>query len=355
MGKFLYLDANAHLPMSKVALDALVSFNNSVAGHGHSMAPSRPGRAAMTAMEVSREVIAECLGASNPHQIIFTSTCSQACEWGLEIFNNLNQKQTFVSPTEHPAVRQSTSELNKIPINSDGIITNIEFNDDGVICIYMQNEIGVIQPIKDIKCGYLFSDMSQIPGKITINLSSIPNVDIATFGAHKFGGPGGVGFIYLKEPLYWQEFGTGSRYFKDRTGTPDVASIVATAAALEDAIKTLPERTVKMKEFQTTLESGLDNLGIEVIGKGAVERSPNTTFMHIPDGKAMQILLCLGGENIHVGLGSACGSFHSGMSPLMTAMGRSGGAHDFMRVSTYGEYASEDALLFLDKLQECIM
>ena len=130
--------------------------------------------------------------------------------------------------------------------------------------------------------------------------------------------------------------------------------IVAAAAALEDAITKLPERTEKMKEFQTTLESGLDDLGIEVIGKG-VNRAPNTTFLCVPDGKSMQALLCLGAKNIHVGLGSACGSLHSAVSPLAQAIGRDGGPHDFMRISTYGEYASEDALLFLDEFKKCIV
>lgn len=360
----LYLDANAHIPMNAKALRAFAEFNTSKAGHGHAMSPAAPGRAAANAIEGARVNIAALLGASDASQIVFTGTCTSACEWGLKALRRASRRNNpiiFISPTEHSAVKQAFSGIwsdvkddmkAKIPINSDGLITRTDFNNDIVICIHTQNETGVIQPVEEINCGLLFSDMSQTPGKIHLNLSSL-SVDVAVFGAHKFGGPPSVGILYLKDIDNWVEYGYGSRYFMDRTGTPDAASIVSTAVALEDSLETLNERIEKMKEFQTTLEDGLENMKIKIIGKKS-PRLPNTTFIKIPHGRAMQILLSLGEAGIHVGLGSACGSMHTGPSPLMQAMGFDGGAHDFMRISTFGEYASKEAKLFLDKFRKCI-
>lgn len=363
-----FLDANAHLPLNNKALQAYGDFCKSPGGHGHPSSPSQPGNHARVALEKARDSIAKLIGAEKSGNIIFTSSCTQACEWGLEIFfqkklKNLNEKEYLVvrSPVEHPAVKEAFDVLNEdiycnenylLSINKDGLVSvNGEDTFDKVCCIHIQNEIGVIQPIQNIKCEYLFSDMSQSLGKIPVNVKDL-NVDIATFGSHKFGGPGGHGFMYLKNPQDWESHGSGSRYFLDRPGTPDVASAVATAVALEEAISSLEERTKNMISFQTTLEQGLKSKGYEIVGEGA-PRSPGTTFVRIPD-KGLYTVMKLGEHGIHVGLGSACGSMHTGESPLMEALGCEGGVHDFMRISQFGEYNDNDAKHFLTVLNKVL-
>ena len=352
----LILDTNAHKPMCQKALKAFNDFNNSFAAYGHAMSPNGPGRAAAEVLEESRGKIARLLGAK-PGQIFFTSTCTQACEWAVVMMNRLSAGRTVHwSPAEHPAIKYAVKKniLNRyeIPVNSDGVIEIDSLNLQDIVCIHMQNEIGIIQPIEKLNPKYLLSDMSQSAGKLEINLSSLP-VDIAVFGAHKFGGPTSVGFIYIKKNEYWMEFGTGSRYYTDRTGTPDVAGIVATAAALEDAMATLPERKEKMIEFKNVLEPGLMEMGFNIIGLNA-ERCPNTTFVHMPDGKGLIATLALGEHGIHVGLGSACGAAHTGTNPLMSKLGYDGESHDFMRISQFGEYGADDARVFLDSLKKCL-
>jgi len=348
----LFLDANAHVPLNPEALKKYISVNNSKAGHGHAMSPSVAGRAAANVIEEARTKIAELLGAQASNQIIFTSTCTQACEWGISILSDLAQS-VYSSPTEHPATKQATNAFfndhKTIVVDKDGVIVNCKYPDAAVVCIYVQNEIGIIQPIENIECKHLFSDMSQAPGKIEFNLSSL-NVNIAPFGSHKFGGPGGVGFLYLQDTYLWKEFGTGSRYFLDRSGTPDAASVAATAVALEEAVRTLPERQANMKDFRDTLETGLKELGYNIVAEEA-NRALNTTFVHMPNGKGMMNMLLLGDKGIHVGLGSACGAAYTGASPLMETLGIGGGPHDYMRISTFGEYTSKEAKLFIDQLR----
>jgi len=358
----LFLDANAHLPMSQPALDAFVKTSGSLAGHGHALAPSAPGRAAEAAIEDARGTIAERLGAEHPNQIIFTSTCTEACSWGLELFAKINKdKHILITPTEHPAVRQKAKELfpDRIMLgaNKDGLI-DLEYPIDkrsAVISIYVQNEIGIIQPVQQLNTSSLFLDMSQGPGKVNLpKLKDIKNLDVAVFGAHKFGGPSSVGFIYLRDVNAWEKFGTGPRYYLDRVGTPDVCSIVATAAALEHAIDTLPQRTDNIVKFRSVTEPALEELGFEIIGKDS-PRVPNTTFSRIPQSNLAQILMQkLSNKGIYIGLGSACGSIHSGTTPLMKILSRVGTIKDFIRISQYGEYGEEDAKYFIEKLSKVL-
>ena len=367
MQKELFLDSNSHSAMSEVAIKKFIEYNKSTAGRGHPMTPSKPGREAALALETARGKIASLLGAKRPGQIIFTSTCTQACEWAMHILDFCITKpriqsintddRIFISPVEHPAIRRFeykdesiSNEHPLLPIDENGVIQECRVNK--AACIHVQNEIGIIQPLERIKAGYLLSDMCQSVGKVSINLEQMP-IDIAVFGGHKFGGSAGAGFIYLKNIEWWTEFGVGSRYFSDRTGTPDVASVVATAAALEEELMTMPERLVKMKEFQSTLEPALEELGCEIIAKNAA-RVSNTTFIKLPTTQAMEILLDLSRNGIYVGLGSACGSLHTGDTPLMQALGREGGAGDFLRFSQHGDYGKAEALFVIDKIKQII-
>lgn len=356
-----FLDANAHLPLNPKAIKAYTDFHTSTGGHGHPSSPSQPGRHAAKALENARGKIATLIGAKKASNIIFTSNCTQACEWGLEMFfqtESVPDSYAARSAAEHPAVRDAFDTMSEefiddpliLELDANGVVdTSDEHNK--ICCIHVQNEIGVIQPINQFKCKYLFSDMSQSLGKLPVDVGDM-NVNIATFGAHKFGGPGGFGFIYLKDPNDWQSHGAGSRYFLDRTGTPDVAGAVATAVALEEAVSTLEERTIKMIEFQKTLEDGFEAMGLEIIGKAAT-RVPNTTFVRVP-AKGLYSVMKLGEHGIHVGLGSACGSMHTGESPLMEAIGCGGNVHDFMRISQFGDYGEKDAKHFLATLKKIL-
>lgn len=354
----LFLDANAHVALNNKALKKYIEVNNSRAGHGHASSPSVPGRAAANVIEEARTKIAELLGAKSSNQIIFTSTCTQACEWSIKILSTLKFTSVHISPTEHPAIDQAfvayepLMRNNLLDINKNGVVQIIDKNYDAVICTSLQNEIGIIQPVENINCKFLLSDMCQVAGKYKINLSS-SNIDIAVFGAHKFGGPSSVGFFYIKDIENWNEFNTGSRYFMDRPGTPDVAGIAATAVSLEEAVKTISERQQKMIEFRNVLELGLKNMGFSIIAE-EVYRCPNTTFVHMPNGQGMLNMLKLGEYGIHVGLGSACGSAVTGPSPLMSKLGYTDSSHSYMRISQFGEYGAKEAQLFLDMFQKCI-
>jgi len=239
MKEDIFLDANAHVPVSNKGIQAYIDFNKKIAAHGHPQSPSAPGREACCELEASRQKISKIIGAKSPAQIIFTSSCTQACEWACKILfeaKAATNDNVLVSTLEHPAMRDASrlffgENLKKIKSKNDGGINYEDLeNYEKIIWIHLQNEIGTIYDLKKLKnkSKILLSDMSQSLGKIPINVSEL-DIDIAVFGAHKFGGFGNLGFIYLKDSSIWKSFGTGSRYFMDRPRTMDVASIVASA------------------------------------------------------------------------------------------------------------------------------
>lgn len=355
----LYLDSNAHLPIHSKAAKAYSDFSESIAGYGHASSPSEPGRQAAFALEQARSNIASLIGALTPSQIVFTSGCTQACSWAMQLLfeSEMGRDGVTSSPFEHPAIRDAyeynLKEQNPkyLTVDQNGIVQPNEVNK--VVCLHTHNELGVIQDLNTIKRVCLFSDMSQSLGKIPLNVTDL-NVDFAVFASHKFRGPGGHGFMYVKNLENWKPYGTGSRYFFDRPGTPDVASAVAASVALEEAISSLEYRTKNMLAFREILESGLEKLSFEIIGKLA-NRCPNTTFVRMPD-LAAKALFELGDKGIYTGLGSACGSMHSGNSAVIKAIGlKEGRVGDFMRISQWGEYSEQEAKFFIKTLEKIVL
>lgn len=371
----LYLDANSHVPMSDKTQKALAEFNNSPAAHGHPLSPSIIGRAAARAIEESRAKIAELIGAESPSQIFFTTSCTQACAWVATMFDDSEGALTAVSNLEHPAMKQAFTKdpfqyTFDLPSNKDGIVQppfgpptidsdiRSETTWEGfckpemvLVCIHTNNEIGTIQPIEKMSNSMVVSDMSQSLGKIPVNVTEL-GVYIAVAGSHKFGGPGGVGFIYLKDTTRWNQFGTGSRYFMDIPGTPNVSAIHATGVALEGAIQTLGKRQAAMVAFQNCLEPGLEELGFEIIAKNS-RRSPNVSFVKTPKN-AIQIMMELGKAGIHCGLGSACGSLYTEGTPLLKALGRKDDGRNYLRLSQWGKYGEKEAKHVLDVMARIV-
>jgi len=365
----LYLDANAHVSLSQAARNV---YNNSLE-LGHPSSLNTVGRKSAALLEEARAKIAELIGAKTPNQIYFTSGCTQAAEWGISIVLKHFEKTDWnfcptnilYSPIEHVAVRNVIEDIDfnhkqqgrdVCKVDSDGKL-DIEYKhpngeifkfidkNDCLICIHSHNEFGTIQDFSNIERKFLFSDLSQTLGKEKLNVTDL-NVDLGIFGAHKFGGPTGVGFMYLKNPDIWEPFGTGGRYFLDRTGTPDVLGILATAEALEDALKTLQSRQEKMIEFHSLLELGLENRGARIIAKNA-NRLKNTTFVYLKD-QAADKMLKMSEQGIHYGLGSACGSVYADISQSLKAIEERGSFCDYARVSSWGQYGKKEAERFLD-------
>lgn len=339
----LFLDCNAHLPTSQPSIDRFLELNQSLAGHGHPSALAAPGRAAAKALEEVRVKIAQLIGAKRPSQIVITNTCSEACEWAVKILVKRYPEQIFqLSPFEHTAVRDPVFKYlgTGTPIMATNSKGYLEIKDTHSIVVHAQNEFGNIYPVMGID----LADMSQSLGKIPVDVTAM-DVSMAVFAGHKVGGFN-IGWLYLKDETWWTEFGTGSRYMMDRPGTPRVLETAATAVAVEEALRSLPERTANCLEFKKILEPGLQELGYQIVG--GEDRLPGTTFV-FKEGAIMD-LIRLGDAGIHVGLGSACGSVSTGSSPSIRALGYQTNNQNFLRISNWG-YGSKEAKQVLEALR----
>lgn len=353
----LFLDANAHVKLNNKALFAQNEFLKSFAANGNPAAPNKPGREAAFILEKTREKITNLLGAEKPSQIIFTGSATSACSAGIFLLDQIEKKHNInlnSSAIEHPAIKNALQKYNHklLSVDCNGTLLDTEkIENEKIICLLAQNEYGTIQDLTKIKCKYLLSDISQAVGKISINLKNT-NIDIGIISPHKFGGPCGIGILYLKDINNWKSFDSGSRYGLDRAGTMDICSVIATAEALEDAINTLENRTQKMYEFKNIIEQEFLNMNISVIAKNAF-RLPNTTFINLPN-KCLELLMELEKKEIYVGLGSACGSLTSSISSAIKAIGCNGTINDFMRISQWGEYGKKEAEYFIQIFKEIL-
>lgn len=343
----LFLDKNAHTKLNQYAIDAILKHNNSIAAEGHPSAKNSTGRAAAVAIEDSRKTIAYLLG-TNAENIFFTSSCTSAAQWGMEILQSLHNKDSdiYISPFEHPAVKTSLKGLKELPAKNGTIEPH---SADKISCLFANNETGIIQNINDLKYKFLFSDMCQIVGKIKFQLSNLP-IDIAVFAGHKFGGSAGIGILYLKNRGHWKSFGTGSRYMGDRTGTPDTCGIVATAAALHYTNDNIDKKIKNMQQFQSILEKELEHLNFTLLGNK--NRLPSTSLFYCKN-YGYKILYSLDKLGIYVGTGSACSS-NSKFSFILNSFGIDGNPEDIIRISTDGDYTDYEAKIVAKEISSII-
>src|SRR5437867_6515584 len=247
----IYLDYNATTPLCDAAREAMLPYFSQHFGNPSSI--HRAGRNARAAVDNARDKIAALIHAK-PNEIIFTSGGTESCNLavlGLARCGMDGSGHVISNKTEHHAVLHAVEHLEK---HENFEVTWLDTPDDGMVdldqlaksirpetrlvsIMAANNETGVVQPLKEISkiCRQrgvlLHSDMVQSFGKIDIDISL---VDAASFAAHKFYGPKGVGFLFLRSGLSIQPIMFGGAHENERRpGTENVAAIVGLAAAAE--------------------------------------------------------------------------------------------------------------------------
>ena len=242
----IYLDYAATTPICEVAKDTIIQnlnyFGNPSSIHDF-------GRQSRVLIENARKKIADCINA-NPNEIYFTSGGSEANTLALN-----NRRYTTSSKFEHHSI---VSDWPKISITKDGFIKAHKFNNmlserwdipfDVMSCMYVNNEIGTIQPVKELstiahRYGILLhTDAVQAIPYIPIDVKDL-KCDMLSASGHKFGGPKGVGFLYANERSRVKPIINGGKQENGvRPGTENILGILAMASALEDTIEHMDER-----------------------------------------------------------------------------------------------------------------
>jgi cysteine desulfurase len=336
----IYLDYNATTPLCAEAREAMEPFLTRHFGNPSSVHAA--GREARAGIDDARDRLAALLGAK-PHELIFTSSGTEAnnlAVLGLARAHAKRGRHLICANTEHHAVLNAFEHLAKhegfdvtfLGVDHDGRINPDELAgairpDTTLVSIMTaNNETGVLQPMKELShvCeerGVLFhSDMVQSFGKIQTALTGLA---AASFAAHKFYGPKGAGFLYLRAgvPVEAIQFG-GAHENQRRPGTENVAAIAGMATAADVALRDRREEQDREKSMRDRLWKRISAVCPEAIENGdPVNRLGNTLNISFPGLDSETILMGLDLEGICASSGSACMVGSVVASHVLLAMG----------------------------------
>lgn len=345
MKKIIYADNAATTPLSPIAFEAMKPFLLSYFGN-----PSQPyslSRPCKLALKKAREDIAEYIHA-DPNEIYFTSGGTESDNWAIKgsVLLNGNRGTIITSSIEHHAVLCSCRAMEShghsvtyLPVSQDGTVNlqNLQSaltSKTGLVSIMLaNNEIGTIEPIELLAKaahdnGALFhTDAVQAIGHIPVDVKVL-DVDFLSASAHKFGGPKGIGFLYIKKGTGIGSFMDGGAQEKGiRAGTENVASIVGMAAALKERCSHI-EQSMLLYDKENELLNELQKNGLTV-GEDFLWNGNHDILRHLPgiislsfrgrDGE--MILHRLDFKGIIISTGAACDSHRIQVSHVIDAIG----------------------------------
>lgn len=350
----VYADNAATTKMSKVAIDAMLPYMETVFGNPSSL--HTVGQKAAEALLDARKRIAACLGCTS-QEIYFTSGGSEADNQAIlsaAAHGERRGKKHIISTAfEHHAVLHTLEKLKKqgfevelLDVHDYGNITAKQVADAIrpdtclVTTMYANNEIGSILPIAEIGAvcrekGVLFhTDAVQAAGHLPIRVGE-QNMDMLSLSAHKFHGPKGIGVLYAKRgvPLVNVIEG-GAQERGKRGGTENLPAIMGMAAALEDACAHMEENTKKVTALRDKLIVGLSTVPHAALNGDPVNRLPGNVSFCFEGIEGESLLLLLDEKGICASSGSACTSGSLDPSHVLLAIGRPHEiAHGSLRLS----------------------
>jgi len=339
----IYLDYNSTTPVDPRVLDAMLPYFTDKFGNAASRSHAF-GWEGEEAVDIAREQVARLLGAETK-EIVFTSGATEGDNLALKgVFEAYASKGNHIITvvTEHKAVLDSCHHLEKLggeitwlPVDSEGLISLEELEAAIrpttvlIAIMYANNEIGVIQPVKEIsriarKHNVLFfTDATQAVGKIPIDVNA-DGIDILTLSAHKIYGPKGIGAIYVRrrDPrvrLAAQMDGGGHERGM-RSGTLNVPAIVGLGKACEYCGQEMEQEAARIAQLRDWLETGLLAIEGAKLNGSRQFRLPHTTNISFPgvDGEALLAGL---GKDVALSSGSACTSASMEPSYVLKALG----------------------------------
>ena len=333
----LYFDHSATTPLDTKVSELMKAVADSHFGNPSSI--HKYGQKARAVIEKSRRQIADALGVKS-RNIIFTGGGSEANNMVLQNLLYSDKKHVITSAIEHPAILKVLKHLKKlgvnyttIPVDKFGIVDpeNVESairNDTALISImYANNEVGTIQPITEIaeiahKHNILFhSDAVQTPGKIPIIMNEL-NADLMSFSAHKFYGPKGVGFLYIRDGIKLHPMIIGGGQEKKlRAGTENTPGIAGLGLAMEMATQNLYNAQDHLETLERHFKNRLTDIYPHAIYNGHPElHLPGLISVTIPTVTSDILLINLDIRDMAVSSGSACSSGTVEPSDILKAM-----------------------------------
>ena len=356
MKHFIYADNAATTKLDIDAFEAMKPYL--LEEYGNASQPYSFARKPKQALKEAREVVASCINA-DPDEIYFTSGGTEADNWAIKgvILNDLHNGVLITSQIEHHAVLRACESLEKLgypvvylPSNKEGTITaksleSVITNKTKLVSIMMvNNEIGTIQPIKELSeiahfNGALFhTDAVQALGHIAVDVKKL-GVDLLSASAHKFNGPKGVGFLYIKNGTLVSPYANGgSQELGMRAGTENIAAIVGMAVALKKACDCIKPSQENFEQLKSAFLNTLYESEVDFLLNGNISSVPNIINISIKGASGERLLHRLDLMGISISTGSACDSVNEELSHVVRAIGLDDEyAYGTIRIS-FGKY-----------------
>ena len=375
MKKLIYLDNAATTKTAPEVVEAMLPYFSELYGNPSSIY-SLAGES-KKAVDHAREIIAGALGAQ-PEEIYFTAGGTESDNWALKAAAEFYKKKgnhIITTKIEHHAILHTCQWLEKQGFE----VTYLNVDENGVVkleelkkairpttilisVMYANNEIGTIQPIKEIgeiarEHGILFhTDAVQAFGQLPIQVDDC-HIDMLSASGHKLNGPKGIGFLYIRKGVKIRSFiHGGAQERKRRAGTENVPGIVGLGKAVERAVSTRKERADKEKELRDYLIGRvLKEIPYTRLNGHRTMRLPNNanfSFQFIEGGS---LLIMLDMEGICGSSGSACTSGSLDPSHVLLAIGLPHEiAHGSLRLTLSEETTKEELDFVVESLKKII-
>ena len=376
MGKMIYLDNAATTRTAPEVVEAMLPYFTEMYGNPSSIyefaGKSKEG------VTKARGQIAAALDAK-PEEIYFTAGGSESDNWALKAtFEAYKSKGNHIITTkiEHHAILHTCEYLEKergakntyLDVDENGIVKLDELEKAItpetilISVMFANNEIGSIQPIKEIGAiakehGILFhTDAVQAFGQVPINVDEL-GIDMLSSSGHKLNGPKGIGFLYIRKGVKIRSFvHGGAQERKRRAGTENVPGIVGYGAAAERAIRTMEDRTAKEIQVRDHfIDRILEEIPYAKLNGHRTKRLPNNVNISFQFIEGESMLLMLDNYGVCASSGSACTSGSLDPSHVLLAIGLPHEiAHGSLRMTLSEETTMEDADFVVDKLKEIV-
>ena len=361
--KRIYMDNAATTRLCDAAAKAMTE---AYLYYGNPSSLHTEGVKAAEHLDKARKTIADCIGAL-PQEIYLTSGGSEADNWALKgVAQTLaakGKKHIVSTVIEHHAILHTLDALKKqgfeytlVPVDSEGYVSPDDIAaairpDTALVSVmYANNEIGTIQPIREISkvChdkGALFHcDAVQAVGHIPVNVVA-DGIDLMSVSAHKFHGPKGIGVLYVRKGVTLTNLIEGGAQERGRrAGTESVALASGMAAALEEACALMDERAARLSRIRDHIIDELLKIERSRVNGGREKRVPGNVSMCFEGVEGEALLLLLDFNGIAASSGSACTSGSLDPSHVLLALGLPHEiAHGSLRISLADDVTDEDA------------
>lgn len=322
----IYADHAATTALSPTAREAMEPFLGTFYGNPSTLYSL--ARDPRKAIAQSREVIAAAIHA-NPSEIFFTSGGTEADNWALKgtAFQHERGKGIITSAIEHHAILNSCAALermgysiNTLPVDNEGVVhadalrSTLASNTVLVSVMLANNEIGTLEPVAELanlahQTGVLFhTDAVQAIGHIPVDVKAL-QVDMLSASAHKFNGPKGIGFLYVRNGVELVPLlDGGGQEGGMRAGTENVAGIVGMATALQEHMEHMEQENRYLNELSGKLIDLLKHKGLDFRINGSHNRIPGSLSLSFKAADGEMLLHRLDLMGTAVATGSACDS-----------------------------------------------